>query len=225
MKTINLTLYSFDELSEEVQKQIINRERWNIMEQCMEGFSTDYHHSLKQFEKVFFIKCKDWEVNYCNFYFHFEIKKEEAFEWKHDYVELETLSGKLLQRFIRNNIMQHIEKGKYYGKLIGVHPNYQHIVRHSKIFKEINCPLTGYCYDMDLLEPILKYMAAPDPATNYRELIKKCLNCFFKSWHKEYEYWADDEDAIREELHCNQYENRLYYKDGAVYERYEEEVA
>lgn len=222
MKTINLTLYSFDELSEEVQKQIINRERWNIMEQCMECYSSDYRHSLKQFEKAFFIKCKVWEVNYCNYFFHFDITKMEAFEWKNDYIELETLSGKLLQRFLRNNIMQHIEKGKCYGKLIGVHPNYQHIERYSKILKEVNCPLTGYCYDMDLLDPIVQYIASPNPATSYRELINKCLNSFFKSWHKEYEYWADDEDAIREELHSNQYENRLYYKDGAVYERYEE---
>ena len=35
MKTITLQLYTFDELSEEVQKEIIERERWNIMDQCM----------------------------------------------------------------------------------------------------------------------------------------------------------------------------------------------
>lgn len=34
MKTINLTVFSFDELSENVQKKIIERERWNVMEQC-----------------------------------------------------------------------------------------------------------------------------------------------------------------------------------------------
>lgn len=78
---------------------------------------------------------------------------------------------------------------------------------------------------MDLLDPIVKYIVSPSPTTNYRELIKKCLNIFFKSWHEEYEYWADDEDAICEELHHNQYENRLYYKNGAVYESPEEEVA
>lgn len=43
------------------------------------------------------------------------------------------------------------------------------------------------------------------------------LNNFFKSWHEEYEYWADNEDAIREELHHNQYEDRLYYENGDVY--------
>ena len=36
MKTINLTLFSFDELSENVQKKIIERERWNVMERCVD---------------------------------------------------------------------------------------------------------------------------------------------------------------------------------------------
>lgn len=44
-----------------------------------------------------------------------------------------------------------------------------------------------------------------------------CYDNFFKSWHEEYEYWADNEDAIREELHHNQYEDRLYYENGDVY--------
>lgn len=39
----------------------------------------------------------------------------------------------------------------------------------------------------------------------------------FEGWHEEYEYWANDENAIREELHNNQYEDRLYYMDGRVY--------
>lgn len=42
MKTINLTVFSFDELSENVQKKIIERERWNVMEQCMDAYGIDY---------------------------------------------------------------------------------------------------------------------------------------------------------------------------------------
>ena len=47
MKTITLQLYTFDELSEEVQKEIIERERWNIMDQCMEAYGSDYVTSLR----------------------------------------------------------------------------------------------------------------------------------------------------------------------------------
>ena len=49
------------------------------------------------------------------------------------------------------------------------------------------------------------------------DLMRQCYDNFFKSWHEEYEYWADDEDAIREEFHHNQYEDRLYYENGDVY--------
>lgn len=99
MKEIVLKLYEFDELSKDSQEKIIERERWNVMEQCMDAYSIDYQESMKAFE----------------------------------------------------------------------------------------------------------------------DLIGRCYDSFFKSWHEEYEYWADNEDAIREGLHHNQYEDRLYYENGDVY--------
>lgn len=55
---------------------------------------------------------------------------------------------------------------------------------------------------------------------NYPDFVEigRCYDSFFKSWYEEYEYWADNEDAIREELHHNQYEDRLYYENGDIYE-------
>lgn len=53
---------------------------------------------------------------------------------------------------------------------------------------------------------------------SFEDLIGRCYDSFFKSWYEEYEYWADNEDAIREELHHNQYEDRLYYENGDIYE-------
>lgn len=47
--------------------------------------------------------------------------------------------------------------------------------------------------------------------------MRQCYDNFFMLWHKEYEYWVDNEDAIREELHHNQYEDQLYYENGDVY--------
>ena len=84
-----------------------------------------------------------------------------------------------------------------------------------------NCPLTGMCYDYYLLKPIIDYYNAwctyPDDFS-FEDLIGRCYHSFFKSWYEEYEYWADNEDAIREELHHNQYEDRLYYENGDIYE-------
>lgn len=42
MKKIVLKLYEFDELSKDSQERIIERERWNVMEQCMDAYGIDY---------------------------------------------------------------------------------------------------------------------------------------------------------------------------------------
>lgn len=80
--------------------------------------------------------------------------------------------------------------------------------------------MTGMCYDLYILKPIIDYYDAwctyPEDFS-LEDLIEQCYDNFFKSWHEEYEYWADNEDAIHEELHHNQYEDRLYYEDGDVY--------
>ena len=70
MKTITLQLYTFDELSEEVQKEIIERERWNIMDQCMEAYGSDYVTSLRTFEKLTNTQSCSWSVNYSGYNFN-----------------------------------------------------------------------------------------------------------------------------------------------------------
>lgn len=214
MKEIVLKVYKFDELSKDSQEKIIERERWNVMEQCMSAYNVDYEASMKAFGELTNAKVYDYEVGYstCNF----------SYGFKHSDIFTENLCGKLLFRYINNNIMPHITKGKYYsiGKYIDGKYNYKR--RRSRVILgyEDNCPLTGMCYDYYLLKPIIDYY---DTWCTYPEnfsledLIEKCYNNFFKAWHEEYEHWADNEDAIREELHHNQYEARLYYEDGDVY--------
>lgn len=223
MKKINLTLYSFDELPNESQQAIIERERWNIMEGCMDAYGLDYRESLKQFENIFDVNCRSWSVDYCSSFYQFQVDKIEAFEWcrgdndKYDFIELSSIKGSLLLRYLQNHILPYIIKGKYFGKLIGTHPNMKHQKRYSKIMFESDCPMTGTCYDNYLLHPFLEFLKKPDMNVTYHVLMDRCLNSFFNEWHKEYEYWADDEDAIREELHNNQYEDQLYHKNGDVY--------
>lgn len=47
MKEIVLKLYEFDELSKDSQERIIERERWNVMEQCMDAYDIDYKKSME----------------------------------------------------------------------------------------------------------------------------------------------------------------------------------
>lgn len=50
MKKIVLKLYEFDELPKDSQEKIIERERWNVMEQCMDAYDIDYKKSMEAFE-------------------------------------------------------------------------------------------------------------------------------------------------------------------------------
>ena len=120
MKEIVLKLYEFDELSKDSQEKIIERERWNVMEQCMDAYSVDYKKSMKAFEDMTDTEVYDWEVGYERYDFSYEFKyKDPIYERPTDYrrdIFPENLCGKLLFRYINNNIMPHITKGKYYSK-------------------------------------------------------------------------------------------------------------
>lgn len=223
----NLTVFSFDELSENVQKKIIEREHWNVMEQCMDAYGIDYKKSMKAFEDMTDTRVYNWEVGYERYDFSYEFKyKDPIYEHPTDYhrdIFPENLCGKLLFRYINNNIMPYIIKGKYFstsGKYIDGKYKYRH--KYSRVMFDYgdNCPLTGMCYDYYLLKPIIDYYNAwctyPEDFS-LEDLMRQCYDNFFKSWHEEYEYWADNEDAIREELHHNQYEDQLYYENGDVY--------
>lgn len=227
MKEIVLKLYEFDELSKDSQEKIIERERWNVMEQCMDAYSVDYKKSMKAFEDMTDTEVYDWEVGYERYDFSYEFKyKDPIYERPTDYrrdIFPENLCGKLLFRYINNNIMPHITKGKYYSKGKYIDGKYNYKYRRSRVILgyEDNCPLTGSCYDYYLLKPIINYYdtwCTYPGDFSFEDLIGRCYDSFFKSWHEEYEYWADNEDAIREELHHNQYEDRLYYENGDIYE-------
>lgn len=210
MKKIVLKLYEFDELSKDSQERIIEREHWNVMEQCMDAYGIDYKKSMKAFEDMTDTRVYNWEVGYERYDFSYEFKyKDPIYEHPTDYhrdIFPENLCGKLLFRYINNNIMPYIIKGKYFstsGKYIDGKYKYRH--KYSRVMFDYgdNCPLTGMCYDYYLLKPIIDYYNAwctyPEDFS-LEDLMRQCYDNFFKSWHEEYEYWADNEDAIREEL-------------------------
>lgn len=163
MKEIVLKLYEFDELSKDSQEKIIERERWNVMEQCMDAYSVDYKKSMKAFEDMTDTEVYDWEVGYERYDFSYEFKyKDPIYERPTDYrrdIFPENLCGKLLFRYINNNIMPHITKGKYYSKGKYIDGKYNYKYRRSRVILgyEDNCPLTGMCYDYYLLKPIIDY--------------------------------------------------------------------
>lgn len=169
----------------------------------MDAYGIDYKKSMKAFEDMTDTRVYNWEVGYERYDFSYEFKyKDPIYEHPTDYhrdIFPENLCGKLLFRYINNNIMPYIIKGKYFstsGKYIDGKYKYRH--KYSRVMFDYgdNCPLTGMCYDYYLLKPIIDYYNAwctyPDDFS-FEDLIGRCYDSFFKSWYEEYEYWADNE--------------------------------
>lgn len=153
----------------------------------MEAYGSDYVTSLRTFEKLTNTQSCSWSVNYSGYNFNFKYNNNPIFECPIDCsndIYAEELCGKLLFRYINNNIMPYITQGRYYsssGKYINEKYTYKY--RRSRIIKSVgdDCPLTGMCYDFYLLEPIIKYYKTwcsyPDNFS-LTDLIEQCYDSF-----------------------------------------------
>lgn len=135
-KTINV--YSYDELSENAKDRV--REQWRRCD-LMDCYNSDYEATLEEFGKICNVKVKDWEVGLHGSYLRFdcegypyEICDKDGYV--DEYVALESLSGRLLFRYVLHNIIPYIIEGKYFGRLVndGTKPNgRRHVKRYSRV--------------------------------------------------------------------------------------------
>ena len=143
MKELTIKVYSFDELSKEVQDKIIERERWDVMDNAMECSRMEFDDTLKEFERITDSRVTCYDVGYCGYNFGRVCSDKLAFEG----FDLEDLSGKLLFRYISNEIMPYLIRGKYYSTCGKYDKNgkYTYKSRRSKVLMESfdGCPLTG----------------------------------------------------------------------------------
>lgn len=174
MKTINV--YRFEELSEAMQ-----RRTWtNSNIDFSDDYSDEYRETLHEFEKVFDIRIRDYDVTAG--YFRYTMNGRAA-----DAPDGDSLR---VARYVWNNFAPGIMKGKFYstrGEWIDGKYSYKH--RHSKIILEMdNCPLTGYGVDCDILQPVIDCLHYKKRFTSYDALMKECLQAFFHAWYAEMEY-------------------------------------
>lgn len=203
MKKQEICLYSFEELSEEAQKKVMDRERMGIAQLHDEFVADDYFGTMEKFAEI---TKTEFHTNYGVFV-----------KCKNEYCDQETLEGKYLFRYVANEIIPYITRGKYYhnwktGKS-----------RRSHIFKSVgdDCPLTGMCYDYNILKPVVDYFhnwARPEyDGYTFEDLMQDCYDAIYSAYEKEVEYGYSDE-FVREELKGPNYEGVLYYEDGTKYE-------
>ena len=193
MKTIITNLYTFDELSEKAQRKAWEKSSFDFSE----DYAAEFRETLAAFENIFDIKVTHYEIGSMMYKPFF------------DYVTAGDATGAptgdpiRLAKFVWNNYADYILKGKYYstgGKWIN--GEYHNKKRHSNtLFSFFSCPLTGTCWDYDILQPVIDCLHYKRFFNSYDELIHACLSAFFAAWDSEiehscsFEYFADAADA------------------------------
>ena len=193
MKTITTDLYEFHELSEKAQRKAWEKSSFDFSD----DHGGEFRATLAAFEKIFDIGVYHYDVGSMVFNPSFD------YVTAGDAVDAPAGDPIRLAKFIWNNYADYILTGKYYstrGKY--VNGKYTFKSRHSRITRSFfDCPLTGFCFDYDILQPVIDCLHYKRFFNSYDELIHACLSAFFAVWDSEiehsnsFEYFADAADA------------------------------
>lgn len=201
METIQINLYSFEELSEDAKKIALKN-----YEPFTDFIYDDAYESVKKFNELFGLKegSRSW-LDY-NFWDYDDNQKE--------------LKGLRLRKYILNNFGHGLYGRKFYNSIgnnrIINHPcikiNYYDMSKgaivnlsnfyYSRIQFDTSCVLTGVCYDDDLLKPIYDFIAYKDAKNmdhwTLKDIFDDCFASLNKSIESEVEYRNSDEAKIED---------------------------
>jgi len=200
MTTITLTknIYTFDELDNQAKDKV---RQW--IYEGLDYIADDVRQSLDKFCDLFDIR-----------YYQIDYEEPHRNEYKiHIPDNAEDLTGTRLATYIYNNYLKDLYKGKYFSiwskkeKSFKHHPEGYPVLKtkYSKWYKTLECPFTGCCYDMDLLEPLINFCSKPTTNDTLESLLDDCISSIYESVQNEIEYRLTDE-AIMEHCEANQYE-------------------
>jgi len=194
MRTKQIALYQFSELSDDAQQTAIDNWRNSG---CEYAWSDEWRDSLKAFADAIGARIKDYSISP---YGYTQIDHEWVnSDWCYlDTNPAETMAGLRLRTWLVNNWLPLFQSKKVYRK--GANS------RKSRIlFNAAPDYLTGYCGDMALLQPILGFIAKPNEQTSLNDLLADCFQTFAYAWRDDMEY-QDSDEYIRECIECNEYE-------------------
>lgn len=199
--TLEAIAFRYEELSEEAKQKAYLA--W-LAGQDQSLYSDEFRETLSKFEEIFPVKVCDWEVDGYTFRHRFVIAGDDG---------IESVSGIRLAIYLWNNYARCITKGKYYSKTISTSP-FQYISRHSKVITSMeDCPLTGVCWDYEILQPIIDCLTYRKIYNDAEELFQDCLDNFFSAWQGQLEY-ESSQGFFEEEVAIH---DCLYNKDGSPF--------
>jgi hypothetical protein len=212
-RTIEVKIFSFDELSEEAKQRAIEEQLNHISHDFI---WEDAHASVKAFHNLFGT----------------EEGRSSWLDWRQGSIEdnILELQGLRLRKYILNNFGEGLFKPKYlrHGESTQKRPTYHPMRRsreiplgpnkglfsnsyYSNVRKELSCPLTGVCYDHDLLDPIVRLIEYKEENRqeldnlSFEELLDNCFHSLEKSIESEIEY-RESNEAIADDLSDTEFE-------------------
>lgn len=187
-RTIETKVYHFDQLSDEAKEKA--RDWWRQAEAEDPAWANERRESLEAFCKEFPIEVKGWEYDAYSYRIH---KVWTAGS------DSQAIKGKRLIGFLLAE----------YGPRILWEPKVYEKdgkKRRSKVtVVDTSCKLTGYCMDECLLDPIRKYLKAPDMNLHYCELLAQCLDAWGQACVDDVADSMKDEQ-VDETIIANEYE-------------------
>lgn len=223
MRQVTVDLYSFNELSVDAKKNVIETRRDDVYEWLNDSTDDWYSCSVKAFCDEFGIRIKRDNVGYPGTFVDYEFKDDEIYTD----IYAEDVTGRLLWRYLMQHYDDMVKPKTYYGPFHEWNPEEQrynvtthtsHVVydaNYSGIYEGFS--LTGAYSDWDLLKPIVEWLHHPDKDTSLSELLQECLDAEYSAWEDERDKNYEDE-SIEEEL--SQIDDTEYCEDGSVFHGY-----
>lgn len=209
MKTIEIQLFKFSELSEDAKQTAINNYR-------NKGY--DNQHYFEEIISSVKSVCALFNLKTGNQY--------DYLRSSHIDDNILELKGERLYKYIINNFYSSLFTPAYIGSKDRAIKGNQFIYKvrkdykgepYTQIFSKLktdnSCTLTGVCYDNDILQPVYDFLLKPAKDTTFEDLIKDIERAITKTFSNT-EDWLNSEEFISEELENNEQD---FTEDGTIY--------
>jgi hypothetical protein len=205
MRTIETTVFKFNELSDTAKQKAIDRMRETDFYQSSEYFST----VKKALDEMFGLELTSWDIDWDNI---------NRSDWKINFDRMEDyrleLTGQRLRTYLVNNLWCIFFERKHWGKYAKNestgkwrYPYYSKIQRVKSC-----CPFTGFMGDECFLDVFRDFLDKPNEDYTLQELIETGVHNVFRAACDEWEAIQSDDYTI-ESIEANEYE---FTEDGEM---------
>jgi len=218
MKTVEITLYKFEELSKEAKSKAIDHHR------CTEDNSHIYdeaYETVKKFHEIFGTSEGSRSWLDINTNFETDITELAGLRLRTYLINnfgYALFTPKYKSHFGDNKVIKHPRvKTNFYDMSKGARVNSSNMY-YSAIQKDNCCVLTGVCYDDSLLQPIydfIEYKLTPE-ANKHEDIVSLFEECF-ASLEKDIE---NEVEAQNSEEYITEYledQEQDFTEEGSIY--------